>query len=130
MLRATRPLFAAAIKPLKATTGITGLEPVADPLPVLRSAYQTTLNLLENLPSTSVYRQATEALMKHKLAVVEKAGGDVKAAEAELGMAELAIEEAKTEQGLIGKMIEWKPWEKLEQEAPKDQWRYFDPAEE
>jgi NADH dehydrogenase (ubiquinone) 1 alpha subcomplex subunit 5 len=47
--------------------------------------------------------------MKHKLAVVEKAGGDVKAAEAELGMAELAIEEAKTEQGLIGKMIEWKP---------------------
>lgn len=48
-------------------------------------------------------------MTKHKLSVVEKAGGDVASFEKELGMAEQAIEEAKSEQGLIGKMIEWKP---------------------
>jgi len=97
-------------RPLKASTGITGLEPVVDPIPVLRSAYQSTLNMLDNLPSTSVYRQATESLTKHKLSVLEKAGGDVPAVEAELGiLAEQAIVEAKDEQGLVGKMIEWKP---------------------
>ena len=97
-------------RPLKASTGITGLEPVVDPIPVLRSAYQSTLSMLDNLPSTSVYRQATESLTKHKLSVLEKAGGDVSAVEAELGiLAEQAIVEAKDEQGLVGKMIEWKP---------------------
>jgi len=96
---------------MRASTGITGLEPIADPLPILRTTYQTTLNLLSSLPPTSVYRQATESLTKHKLSIVEKAGGDVKSVEQELGegLVEQAIAAAKTEQGLIGKMIEWKP---------------------
>ena len=96
-------------RPLKPSTGITGLAPVYNPIPVLENAYTTNLNLLSNLPSTSVYRQATEAATKHKLSILEKSGGDVKAVEAELGMAELAIQQANEEQGLIGKMIEWKP---------------------
>lgn len=77
--------------------------------------------------------------------MVQKAGEDVSVVEEELGMVEQAIEEIKSEQLLIGKMIEWKPsvsqvldssslltfrWEQLEQEAPKEQWRYFDPGEE
>ena len=50
-------------------------------------------------------------MTKHKLSIIEKAGGDVKVAENELGegLAEQAILAAKTEQNLIGKMLEWKP---------------------
>ena len=66
--------------------------------------------MLTSLPSTSVYRQATEALTKHKLSVVDGASGDVKKVEKELGeMVEQSIESAKDETMLVGKMIEWKP---------------------
>ncbi|ORY23375.1 ETC complex I subunit conserved region-domain-containing protein [Naematelia encephala] len=130
MFRATRPLFA-AIKPIKASTAITGLAPHPDPIPALKELYRTNLNILSTLPATSVYRQATEALTKHKLSVVEKAGDDVQAIESEFGqIVEVSLEEGKSEQGLIGKMVEWKSWEPLEHEAPPDQWRYFEPGNE
>jgi len=72
----------------------------------------STISLLSNLPQTSIYRQATESITKHRLQIVEKAqqgGDDVKAVEEGLGgMVESIIEEAKAEQGLVGKIIEWK----------------------
>jgi len=96
-------------RPMKASTGITGLEAHPDPLPALKHTYTSTLNLLGSLPSTSVYRQATEALTKHRLQTVETSGEDVAKFESSLGsMAEVILEEAKAEQMLIGKMIEWK----------------------
>ncbi|ORX37452.1 ETC complex I subunit conserved region-domain-containing protein [Kockovaella imperatae] len=129
MFRASRVALAAAIKPMKASTGITGLHAVVDPLPTLKQHYQHTLNLLASLPNTSVYRQATEATTKHKMSIIDKANGDVKAVEKELGeMAEQSIQVAKDELKLAAKMLEWKPWEKLEEEAPPHQWRYFDPG--
>jgi NADH dehydrogenase (ubiquinone) 1 alpha subcomplex subunit 5 len=94
---------------MKASTGITGLEAHPDPLPALKQTYTSTLNLLGSLPSTSVYRQATEALTQHRLQTVESSGEDVAKFESSLGsMAEVILEEAKAEQMLIGKMIEWK----------------------
>ncbi|WWC58852.1 uncharacterized protein I303_101397 [Kwoniella dejecticola CBS 10117] len=128
MLRASRVLLS-ALRPIKATTGITGLEVHPDPLPALKSIYSSTLTTLNSLPPTSVYRQATEALTKHRLSVVEQASQDVTKVETELGkIIEETLEEAKTEQGLAAKMIEWKSWENLEQEPHPDQWRYFEPA--
>ena len=96
-------------RPLKATTGITGIDPVHDPLPILRDTYNTTLSVLTKLPSTSVYRQATEALTKNRLSIVDKSGGDVRVVEKDLGVAEQAIMVAKDELMLAAKMIEWKP---------------------
>lgn len=94
---------------LKTSTGITGLEVHANPLPALSATYQSTLNLLESIPSTSVYRQATEAITKHRLSIVQKANGDITAVEKELGaMVEQTLTEAKDEEKLTGKMIEWK----------------------
>lgn len=94
---------------IKASTGITGLEPHPDPLPALKAIYSSTLSNLSSLPATSVYRQATEALTKHRLQVVESAGQDIAKVEGEFGtIVETLLEEAKDEQGLAVKMIEWK----------------------
>jgi NADH dehydrogenase (ubiquinone) 1 alpha subcomplex subunit 5 len=123
MFRATRTLFSAlkyvalhhapgnelTRRPIKASTGITGLEAHPDPLPALQKTYTSTLNLLSSLPSTSVYRQATEAITKHRLQTVESSGEDVAKFESALGsMAEVILEEAKAEQQLVGNMVEWK----------------------
>lgn len=79
------------------------------PLPALTQLYTETLSALSALPAESVYRQGTESLTKARLAIVQKAGEDITAAERELGsMVEVAIEEAQAEKALVGKMAEWK----------------------
>jgi NADH dehydrogenase (ubiquinone) 1 alpha subcomplex subunit 5 len=97
--------------PLKASTGITGLAVHPDPLPELLSTYKSTLSVISTFPQESVYRQATEALLKHRTAIVEKAAGDVAAVEKELdaGQIEQVLDVAKDELQLAGKMFEWKP---------------------
>ncbi|BEJ12458.1 hypothetical protein CspHIS471_0209180 [Cutaneotrichosporon sp. HIS471] len=128
MFRATRPLFYAA-QALKETTGRVGLPVHKNPLPALKSLYTETLTGLAALPASSVYRQATEALTKNRMAIVERAGEDISAAERELGtIVEIAIEEAKIEKHLLGQMGEWKAWEPLEEKPEPNQWRYFDPT--
>lgn len=95
----------------KVSTGITGLAVHPDPLPVLTQTYKSTLSLLSQLPAESVYRQATEAVLKQRAAIIEKANGDVEAVERELdsGMIEQVLQVAKDEQSLAAKMLEWKP---------------------
>lgn len=95
----------------KASTGITGLAVHPDPLPALAGTYKSTQSLLSQIPETSVYRQATEALLKHRQAVIEKAKGDVALVEKELDMGQIEelLVSAKDEELLAGKMLEWKP---------------------
>lgn len=94
---------------LKQSTGITGLEVHSKPLPALKSLYSQTLLGLSSIPSTSAYRQATEAITNHRLQIVEKAGDDITAVERELGfMVEIAIQEAEAEKALVSSMGEWK----------------------
>lgn len=65
--------------------------------------------MLGSLPSTSVYRQATEAITQHRLRLVEASGQDANKVETELGsQVEEILEAAKDEQRLVGNMIEWK----------------------
>lgn len=98
-----------APRPIKASTGITGLAVHPDPLPALKSVYTATLSSLSSLPSTSVYRQATEALTKHRLSAVESASGDYKKVESAIGsQVEQMLEEAEGEKELVSKMVEWK----------------------
>ncbi len=82
-----------------------------DPLPELLSTYKSTLSILSSFPSESVYRQATEAILNHRSSIVEKAAGDIAAAEKELdaGQIEEVLDVAKDELTLAGKMLEWKP---------------------
>jgi NADH dehydrogenase (ubiquinone) 1 alpha subcomplex subunit 5 len=79
------------------------------PLPPLKWIYTETLTGLSVLPASSVYRQATEALTKHRMAILDRAGEDIAAAERELGtMVEVAIQEAEVEKKLVDNMGEWK----------------------
>ncbi|KAI5124668.1 hypothetical protein M0805_004276 [Coniferiporia weirii] len=124
MFRLTRPLLQHA---LKASTGITGLAVHPNPLPALLETYQATLSRLSEIPQTSIYRQGAETLTQRKLKIVKDANGDVAAAETELddGQIEEAILVAQDELGLVGKMIEWKAWEPLEEKPQPGQWEYF-----
>jgi len=54
-----------------APTGLTGLLTHPSPRPTLIFLYTSTLEKLKSLPESSVYRQATEALTRHRLRIIE-----------------------------------------------------------
>ncbi|GAB7348263.1 hypothetical protein MBLNU459_g6253t1 [Dothideomycetes sp. NU459] len=54
-----------------APTGLAGLVTHATPRSALMYIYHTTLQKLATLPESSVYRQSTEALTRHRLQIVE-----------------------------------------------------------
>ncbi|RHZ70680.1 hypothetical protein CDV55_108561 [Aspergillus turcosus] len=54
-----------------APTGLTGLVTHPSPRPTLIYLYRTTLHNLKSFPESSVYRQSTEALTRHRLQIVE-----------------------------------------------------------
>ncbi|OCK76621.1 hypothetical protein K432DRAFT_436955 [Lepidopterella palustris CBS 459.81] len=54
-------------------TGLCGLYTHPSPRSTLIYLYSSTLDKLRQLPETSVYRQSTEALTKHRLQIVEAA---------------------------------------------------------
>jgi len=55
-----------------APTGLTGLLTHSSPRSTLLYLYSTTLDKLKQFPESSVYRQSTEALTKHRMSIVEK----------------------------------------------------------
>ncbi|KAG8946158.1 hypothetical protein FRC04_012013 [Tulasnella sp. 424] len=130
MFRYARPAFRSLTRQLstKQTTGLFGIPAHPDPLPALQQTYKQTLNMLgSSVPANSVYRQSVEASIAHKLGVIENAKGDVAAVENQLdeGQIEQVLMAAEEELNLVGKMIEWKPWEPLAEKPPVGQWEYF-----
>lgn len=99
--------------------GITGLAPVQFPRPILLEKYNATLSVLSQMPTSSVYRKATEALTKQRIAIVEGTE-DINEIEQRVGsgLAEELIQIAQDELNLAQKMALWKPWEQLEEAAP------------
>lgn len=87
-----------------------GLPVHPNPLPELRSTLESTIQSLSSIPESSVYRQATIAITKHKLCILERASGDVSIVEQEIdqGQIEEVLEAAKDELALAVKMVEWK----------------------
>lgn len=75
-MRPTFRLFA-AVKPVAryleagAPTGLTGLRTNPSPRSTLLYLYNSTLEKLQAIPETSVYRQSVEAVTKHRMAAVE-----------------------------------------------------------
>lgn len=64
----SRPRYLAVGRP----TGLTGLLTHRSPRSTLIYVYSSTLEKLKRLPEWSVYRQATEKLTRHRLALVEQ----------------------------------------------------------
>jgi NADH dehydrogenase (ubiquinone) 1 alpha subcomplex subunit 5 len=54
-------------------TGLTGLWTHSTPRSTLLYLYGTTLNKLQSIPETSVYRQSVEAVTKQRMSIVEAA---------------------------------------------------------
>ncbi|XP_006454374.1 hypothetical protein AGABI2DRAFT_189651 [Agaricus bisporus var. bisporus H97] len=123
MFRLTRPLYQA----LKRSTGVTGLAVHPNPLPELIKTYESTISILSSIPQTSVYRQGTEALTRHKLNIVQAVNGDIVEAEKKLneGQIEESLDIASDELQLAQKMLEWKAWEDLQEAPEPGQWEYF-----
>tara|TARA_R110002003_G_scaffold2123_1_gene24045 strand:+ start:7968 stop:8555 length:588 start_codon:yes stop_codon:yes gene_type:complete len=55
-----------------APTGLTGLTTHPSPRSTLLYHYNATLDKLKKIPESSVYRQSTEALTRHRLQIVEQ----------------------------------------------------------
>lgn len=69
LLANIRPQFLEAGTP----TGLTGLNTHPSPRSTLLYLYSSTLDKLQQIPESSVYRQSTEALTKHRLKIIEAA---------------------------------------------------------
>ncbi|TIA89422.1 hypothetical protein E3P81_03086 [Wallemia ichthyophaga] len=138
LVDASKSLPEAPAQRLKASTRITGLAVHPDPLSALAETYSSTLSFLQQFPSSSVYKNSVEALTKQRLSRVVSANDkgvspeDVEAnSNSEysdlLGTPPVQLEEvlveAENELGLAAKMFEWKAWEPLQVQPPKDQWK-------
>lgn len=114
------PAYGVGRRGAKMTTGLHGLPVHPNPLPTLLDIYRSTLGALSSkIPAGVVYRQSTEAITQHRIAIVEKhAGSDgaqggeeaITAVEKEIGqgIAESLIKAAESERSLVDKMAEWK----------------------
>lgn len=80
---------------------------------------------MTRIPSTAVYRQATEALTQQRLNIVESTENiEEIEAKIDVGQIEEVIMQAEEELKLVAKIEEWKAWEPLETPAPQGQWVY------
>lgn len=66
----------AAVKPNRflepgAPTGLTGLRTHPTPRKTLLYLYSSTLDKLQEIPESSLYRQSTEAITRHRLSIVD-----------------------------------------------------------
>jgi ETC complex I subunit conserved region len=89
-----------------------GLAVHPNPLPALRTTLESTLQTLSAIPEASVYRQATTAIIQRRLAILDRAKGNVSVVEKQIdqGQIEEVLKAAEDELSLAGKMIEWKAW--------------------
>ncbi|ESO85247.1 hypothetical protein LOTGIDRAFT_196021 [Lottia gigantea] len=106
-------------------TGRTGLLPATNPHWKLTILYEKILATLSKMPQEAGYRKHTEALIKEREHIV-KTEPDVAKVEAKInnGLIEELILQASRELSLSRKMLEWKPWQPLIEEAPTNQWKW------
>ncbi|XP_043471533.1 NADH dehydrogenase [ubiquinone] 1 alpha subcomplex subunit 5 [Leptopilina heterotoma] len=110
---------------LKKTTGLTGILVAQDPHRLLNILYGKILRALDKLPQDYAYRTTTEKLIRNRAAIV-KDNSNVDSIEnkIECGQVEELIIQAQNELVLARKMLEYKPWQPLIQQEPKNQWEW------
>ncbi|XP_011689002.1 PREDICTED: NADH dehydrogenase [ubiquinone] 1 alpha subcomplex subunit 5 [Wasmannia auropunctata] len=110
---------------LKKSTNLKGLAVCKNPHMELIPLYNRLLRVLGQFPKDYTYRKETEGVIKSRLTIVQKTES-VQAIEDKVGCGQVEelIIQAKNELSLAEKMLVWKPWEKLMQEAPSNQWTW------
>merc|ERR1711935_947118 len=107
---------------LKRVTGLTGLKVVENPHQTLSVLYDKIMRTCEKMPEEAAYRKSTAALTQERLNIV-KSDRTVAGIEQKIncGQAEELVLQAERELSLARKMLMWKAWEPLVEEAPKNQ---------
>lgn len=110
---------------LKKTTGLTGLLVAVEPQVTLSILYSKILRTLQKMPESAAYRKHTEALINNRAQIV-KSTDCVQTMEKQIGCGQIeeVIVQAENELSLSRKMLTWKPWESLVNEAPASQWAW------
>ncbi|XP_054844644.1 NADH dehydrogenase [ubiquinone] 1 alpha subcomplex subunit 5 [Eublepharis macularius] len=110
---------------LKKTTGLVGLAVSEAPHERLRILYTKILAALQNMPRDAAYRTYTEKIVNERFELI-KTEPDVQKLENKIncGQIEEVILQAESELSLARKMVQWRPWEPLVEEAPADQWKW------
>ncbi|KAK4467370.1 hypothetical protein MN116_008861 [Schistosoma mekongi] len=110
---------------LKRSTLLTGLPVSKNPHIILTSLYNRILKVLAVMPEESSYRRHTNEIVQSRLNAVQKIS-DVPTLESTIdcGQIEEVILQARREYDLARNMLKWKPWERLVEEAPHDQWKW------
>ncbi|KAK9458231.1 ETC complex I subunit conserved region-domain-containing protein, partial [Dipodascopsis uninucleata] len=108
-------------------TGLTGIYTYPDAIPRLRRLYYETLELLKDFPEDSVYKKSVEGLTTFRKSIVDEVE-DIQEAEKKIGggLIEEILIQAGEEYRLAEKMLEWKPWEPLQEQPPEGTWEYFE----
>merc|ERR1711862_246563 len=110
---------------MKRATGLTGLNVAKTPHKTLTVLYDKILRTLEKMPENAAYRKHTELIIQDRLGAI-KVEPTVAGLEKRIncGQVEEVIVQAEKELSLARKMIMWKPWEPLIEEAPQNQWKW------
>ncbi|KAH8323682.1 hypothetical protein KR067_002206 [Drosophila pandora] len=105
------------------STGLTGLAVSTNPHHTLAALYCKILRAVGKMPQESSYRKYTEQLVNERANALNnnKSIPDLERAVG-CGQVEELIVQAENELVLARKMLGWKPWEKLVQQAPPKQW--------
>lgn len=110
---------------LKKTTAIAGLKVVRNPHQMLNMFHNKILRAIENMPKESAYRRHTEQIITQRQMAVNSIQS-VEELEQKIngGQVEEMIQQARKELTLARNMLQWKPWEPLQQDAPHNQWKW------
>ena len=114
-----------ASKIIKESTRLTGLAVAKNPHHTLGVLYGKLNQLLDKMPNDAAYKKHTKQIVDERLKLVQTVK-DVPTLEKQInsGQIEEVIKEAEYELSLARRMVEWKPWEKLVAQPPKDQWTW------
>ena len=109
----------------KESTRLTGLVVAANPHHNLTVLYDKLLRVLSQMPDTAAYKKTTKTLVDERFNLVKTVKDPVELEKKiNSGQIEEVIKEAEYELLLAKKMLQWKPWEPLVAQAPKDQWKW------
>ena len=77
------------------------------------------------MPVEYPYRKHTEALINERVSIM-KHSNTIEEAEKKIGMGQIeeVIIQAENELVLSRRILEWKSWEPLAEEAPANQWKW------
>lgn len=108
---------------VKNVSTLTGLTNRPNARRSLVIAYGKILRVLQKMPTTYAYRQCTEQIVKERAKVAHDTEDVIEIQnKIDCGHIEELVDQAEDELKLARNLLEWKSWEPLVSEHPKNQW--------